>query len=101
MLLGAELLHRLRDMLGVDLRPVREEGSGAFGPAWNCRKQISITAPMSATSLACAMVRPGTLVRPWVMMHVLHAELAAALHHGDDLLGMHVAGGEHAGSRAR
>src|SRR6185503_16054832 len=42
------------------------KGRGAFGPARNWRKQISITAPMSATCFACAMVRPGTLVRACV-----------------------------------
>ena len=43
------------------------------------RKQTSISAPMSVTSLACAIVRPGTLVKPWVTSMFLDPRLAAMI----------------------
>ena len=62
----AQFLYCLGDMLGIDLRPVREEGQRRIGTTRNCRKQTSMTPPRSATCFAWAIVRPGTLVNAWL-----------------------------------
>src|SRR5436190_20775031 len=71
------------------------KGSGAFGPAWNWRKQTSTRAPMSVNLLGLCHGQPWHAGKPVGDEHVLHPELASAPYHGDDLLGMHMTGGEH------
>ncbi len=59
------------------------KGSGAFGPARNCKKQYRAHVN---DLLGCAMVRPGTLVRPCVMsmFRTPSSRLVAARRHDED-----------------
>src|SRR5207248_2704888 len=46
---------------------------GALGPTMNCRKQISISAPIPATCFASSIDRPGMLVKPCATtIHAMH-----------------------------
>jgi hypothetical protein len=93
--LCAKLFRGLRDVLGVDLRPVREEGQRRVRPGQELQEaDLDHRAHVNdLLGLRHGEARHiGQAVRD---EHVPHAEFATLADHCDDLLGMHVTSGEH------